>query len=508
MDTTPYWIDSAPLPQFSPLDRDLAVDVAIVGGGITGITAAWLLKRAGHTVALLERGTCAGMDTGHTTAHLTAVTDRRLHELIRHFGKDAARAVWDAGAAAIDQIATATQAEDAACDFRWVPGHLMAPLSGSTKSAEKELQDEARAARDLGLPADAVAAVPTFQLPGLRFAHQAMFHPRKYLAALLRSIAGNGSHVFERTSVDDVADKPLAVVAGPHRVRCGRVLLATHTPLKGRSSALGAMTFQTKLALYTSYAFGAKLPSGEFPEALFWDLSDPYYYLRVERQGDHDYAIFGGEDHKTGQLRETREAYDRLEKRLLEFAPRAQIDHRWSGQVIETSDGLPFIGEVAEGQFIATGFAGNGMTFGTLAAMIFTDAVAGRSNPWYDLFDPSRAKIRGGAWKFITENKDYPYYLLRDRIAGADTKSLDAVAPGEGRIVQLGGKKVAAYRDASGAVTLCSPVCPHLGCIVHWNPAEQTWDCPCHGSRFSATGQVMSGPAESSLERVAEASGM
>jgi Rieske Fe-S protein len=182
--------------------------------------------------------------------------------------------------------------------------------------------------------------------------------------------------------------------------------------------------------------------------------------------------------------------------------PDLDITHRWSGQVIETNDGLPFIGETSDGQFAATGYSGNGMTFGTLAAMMAHDWVLGRKNPWNDLFEPGRTKVRGGAWDYIKENADYPYYMIRDWFVGPDAKSLRAVRRGEGRILELAGKRVAAYRNERGAATLLSPVCTHMGCEVVWNDAEQTWDCPCHGSRFTPSGKVLAGPAETPLEKV------
>jgi glycine/D-amino acid oxidase-like deaminating enzyme/nitrite reductase/ring-hydroxylating ferredoxin subunit len=504
MDTTSYWIDSASLPRFPQLDRDLTVDVVIVGGGIMGLTTAYLLKKAGRKVAVLERGRCAAIDTGHTTAHLTAVTDLRLYEIRKTFGADAAKAVWDAGGAAIDQIVTNIRAEEIACDFRWVPGYLHAPLKDPTPADARELQREAKVAKELGIAAEYLAAVPYFERPGVRFPHQALFHPRKYLAALARQVAGGGSFIFENTEAGEMEEKPLAVKAGEHRLRCRQIVIATHNPLMGVAGLTGATLFQSKLALYSSYAVGAKLPSGLLPEASFWDTDDPYYYLRVEKKRDHDYAIFGGEDHKTGQEKDTQVPYRRLEQRLRQFLPKAKIDHRWSGQVIETSDGLPYIGEVIAHQFAATGFAGNGMTFGTLGAMMAADWVLGRENPWKKLFDPGRKKIRGSTWSYVSENADYPYYMLRDHLGGTEGKSLAAVQRNQGKILHLGGKKVAAYRDAAGKVTLCSPICTHLKCIVDWNEAERTWDCPCHGSRFKPTGEVISGPAEEPLEKLPE----
>jgi glycine/D-amino acid oxidase-like deaminating enzyme/nitrite reductase/ring-hydroxylating ferredoxin subunit len=497
-----YWIDSAPLPRFPTLDRDVDVDVCVIGGGMMGITTAYLLKQAGRTVALLERDLLARADTGHTTAHLTAVTDLYRTDAVKSFGKDATRAVWDAGVAAIDQIVTNIRAENISCDFRWVPGYLHAPFEMGDQKERAQLEREAEVARELGIESEFLTSIPYFNVPGVKFPHQALFHPRKYLSALAQKIPGEGSHIFEQTVAGEITENPLAVKAGGYSVRCSFVVMATHNPMMGTAGVLGATLFQSKLALYSTYAVGAKAPPGKLPEASYWDTSEPYNYLRVESHGDFDYAILGGEDHKTGQEPDTTERFRRLESRLLRMIPGAQIDHRWSGQVIDTNDGLPFIGEMVENQFGATGFAGNGMTFGTLGAMMATDAVMKRKNPWTDLFDPSRKKLLGGIWTYLAENKDYPYYLLRDRLGGSEGKSLRAVPPGQGKILRLGGRKVAAYRAEDGKISLCSPVCTHLKCIVGWNEAERTWDCPCHGSRFKPGGEVLSGPAEEPLEKL------
>jgi glycine/D-amino acid oxidase-like deaminating enzyme/nitrite reductase/ring-hydroxylating ferredoxin subunit len=499
---TSYWIDSAPLPRFPKLDRNIDVDVVVIGGGITGITTAYLLKQSGRSVALLERDRLARVDTGNTTAHLTAVTDLSREEAMKTFGRDAARAVWEAGAAAIDQIANNIRAEDIACEFRWAPGYLHVPFEGATENDRERLQREAEVARELGIDAEFVSSVPHLNLPGVKFPNQALFHPRKYLSTLAQKIPGDGSHVFENSEAGEVQKEPLSVKAGDHVIQCGYVVLATHNPLMGTAGLVGATLFQSKLALYTSYAVGGKVPAGKFPEVSFWDTSEPYNYLRVDKHRGFDYAILGGEDHKTGQEPETSERFRRLEQRLLRIVPEAQIDHRWSGQVIDTNDGLPLIGELTENQFGATGFAGNGMTFGTLGAMMARDAVLKRKNPWSELFEPGRKKLRGGTWTYLKENKDYPYYLLRDWLGGTEGKSLRVLKRGEGKILHLHGRKVAAYRDDEGKVSLCSPVCTHLKCIVGWNEAERTWDCPCHGSRFKPGGEVIAGPAESPLEKL------
>jgi Rieske Fe-S protein len=212
--------------------------------------------------------------------------------------------------------------------------------------------------------------------------------------------------------------------------------------------------------------------------------------------------VFGGEDHKTGQKKATTKAYARLLARLKDILPNAKIDHRWSGQVICTPDGLPYIGENAAKQFIATGYCGNGITFGTVAAMMAHDWITGRKNPWADLFAVDRKKIKGAAWNYLRENKDYPYYMIKDRLARPEADSVRELRPSEGMIIGRRGKKVAAFRDANGNIHRLSPVCTHLGCLVRWNPSESTWDCPCHGSRFKPTGEVIAGPAEEPLSPI------
>jgi glycine/D-amino acid oxidase-like deaminating enzyme/nitrite reductase/ring-hydroxylating ferredoxin subunit len=496
-DTNPLWGETAEIPPFPAITADLRVDVLIIGGGITGITAAYLLKKAGRTVALIERGRMVMRDSGHTTAHVTCVTDARLPELVRTFGSDQARAAWEAGWAAIDQIETTVREEEIACEFTRVPGYLHAPPeSGETERAS--LREDAELATQFGFDAAFLPTVPVMNQPGVRFPNQAKFHPRKYLAGLLPRIPGAGSHVFEQTEAMEFHDHPLRVVANGISITCDYLVIATHVPLQGKKSTLGAALLQTKLALYSSYAIGARLPSGTAPEALFWDTADPYNYLRVDRRADGDYAIFGGADHKTGQDNDTPRKYRRLEQRLLQIFPQAKIDHRWSGQVVETPDGLPYIGETAARQFVATGFAGNGMTFGTLAGIMARDAVSGVKNPWRELFDPQRKKLRALV-DYIRENKDYPFYLVRDRFAGGENAAVEQLARGEGAVLRVDGKKVAAYCHEDGHVTRLSAICTHMGCIVHWNAAEKTWDCPCHGSRFAPNGEVLGGPAETPL---------
>ncbi len=501
MEGTPYWLEEA-LPEFPPLANDLEVDVLVIGGGLTGITSAYLLQKEGVKVAIIERQRCASADTGHTTAHLTYVTDYRLFQLVKHFGRDAAKAFWEAGMAGIDKVSEIARELNTDCEFKWVPGYLHARLFEPERTDVEKLKEDAELARQLDFNAQWLEKVPYANQPGIQFASQAKFHPRKYLRALLNAIKRGGSYVFENTEAGEIQEDPLRVGAGRYHIKCKYVIIATHTPLMGKTGTVSATLFQSKLALYTSYVLGAKLPQGLVPEALYWDTSDPYYYLRIDRHAESDYAIFGGRDCKTGQEHDAQRVFEGLERDFKQVLPQAEVQHRWLGQVVETNDGLPFVGENAGQQFVATGFCGNGFTLGTLSAIMARDRFLKRKNPWFELFAVDRRKFHGGTWRYIKENLDYPYYLVRDRLARAERDSTDGLKIGEGCIVRVDRKKVAAYRDETGKVNLHSPVCTHMKCIVRWNAADKTWDCPCHGSRFNPTGEVFSGPAEAPLEKI------
>ena len=499
MTNVPFWIDSAPIQKFPKLQRNISVDVVVVGTGITGITTAYVLKQTGLTVALIERERVASIDTGHTTAHLTYITDVELRELARNFGEDHAQAAWDAGAAAIDEIERIVGEEKIECEYTRVPAYIHVCVGGPSKKEAPSLKKEADLAAKLGFDAVYLESAPYFNLPAVRFANQAKFHPRKYLRSLVKKIPGNGSYVFEKSAASEFDAKQRRVKVNRNWISFDRVVMATNNPLVGLASITAATLFQTKLSLYTSYALGGRVPSGTLPEALFWDTRDPYDYLRIDRHRDFDYLIYGGEDHKTGQKKQTQRAYARLLGRLKKIIPEARVDHRWSGQVICTPDGLPYIGENAEHQFVATGYCGNGITFGTVAAMMARDWVTGRKNPWTDLFAVDRKKIKGATWNYVRENKDYPYYMIKDRIARPEAESVREIKRGEGMVVGSRGKKRAVFRNRNGDLHQLSPVCTHLGCLVRWNPAASTWDCPCHGSRFKPTGEVIAGPAEEAL---------
>jgi len=291
LDVKPYWHDSSQMPRFEPLARDLRVDVGIIGAGLTGLTAAYLLKRAGKNVAVIDRDRIGGVDTGHTTAHVTCVTDSDLASLVDDFGRDHAQAVWDAGLAAIAEIDTIIDRESIDCHWAWVPGYKFAALDGDAEREADRLRKEAALATALGFEATFVRATPFFNRPGIEFAGQARFHPRKYLAALATLVDGDGSHVHEHTESEEIVDDPLSITAGGHTITCDYVIIATHTPLMGKTNILSATLFQSKLFLYSTYVIGGRVPSGTIPDALFWDTADPYHYLRLDRRGEPEPVV-------------------------------------------------------------------------------------------------------------------------------------------------------------------------------------------------------------------------
>ena len=498
MNTESFWRDTAPLLRFPKLDNDFRADVVVIGGGIAGLTTAYLLLKARRSVVVLERDRVGHGETGQTTAHLTYVTDNRLSGLVDRFGRDHAQAAWDAGLSAMEQIQQIALTEGIDCELAQVPGFLVAAHDKDAAKEAQSLRDEAKLASELGFDASFVDAAPVFSRPAMRVGNQLKFHPLKYVAGLAAKITEMGGKIFEQTEVTEFQDAPLVVKAGGHAVQCDHVVIATHVPLQGTRSMLSAALLQTKLGLYSTYVVGARVPKGTLPEGLWWDTSDPYLYLRVEKRDDHDYAILGGEDHKTGQETDTELPFRRLTEALSFLIPEAKPVHRWSARVIEPVDGLPYIGDIGGGLFLGTGFAGNGMTFGTLTGMMARDAITGVKNPWQDLFSPERKKL-SSVWDYLKENKDYAYYLIKDRLTGGDASGVGAVSPGEGKVLKMKGGKAAAFRDDAGVLHLHSAVCPHMGCIVAWNDAEKTWDCPCHGSRFKCDGELLGGPAESGL---------
>ncbi|AMV17252.1 FAD-dependent oxidoreductase [Planctomyces sp. SH-PL14] len=500
MESSSLWMEGHQ-PRFEAASQPQTFDVAIVGGGITGLTAGYFLKQSGKKVCVIEKGQIGGGETGHTSAHLAYPIDLRPTELSRTFGKDGLRLTLEAGVTAIDAIETIVMDLGIDCGFQRVPGFLHASLK-EARDETAALKADFELVKELGFPVRFLPQGPVEGKPAVAFADNAIFHPLRYLTGLARAIDRDGSRVFENSEVTEFQEDPIRLKVNGVEIQAGSVVIGTHVPLMGNTGLVSATLFQTKLYPYSSYVVGARIPKGRFAAGLYWDTSDPYYYLRVHSNVDHDYAIFGGEDHKTGQVDDTEACFQRLEAMFRRLVPGAEIDRRWSGQVVETNDGLPFIGETAKNQFVGTGYSGNGLTFGTIAGIMAKDVALGQSNPWQKIFSPSRKKVLGGAWDFLTENMEVPYHFITGWLTQGKEKSVRSVKAGEGKVLTLDGEKVACHRDEEGTLYRCSAVCTHMGCIVRFNSAEKTWDCPCHGSRFLPTGEVIGGPAETPLKTV------
>jgi glycine/D-amino acid oxidase-like deaminating enzyme/nitrite reductase/ring-hydroxylating ferredoxin subunit len=494
------WRAATPPRFVGPLPTE--VDVAVIGGGICGLTAAYLLKKSGKRVAVFERERLGAGDSGNTSAHLTYVTDQRITEIAKQFDDGTAKIVWRGGEVAIDVIES--NSAGIACGFRRVPGYLCAPFfeDPDPAASREALRTDAALAQKLGFAAHFVETGPPTGKPAIACADQAIFHPLDYLFGLASAIDGDGSVVREACDVGDVIQDPLAIIANGENVVCTDLVIATHTPMVGIRNLIGATLFQAKLYLYSSYILSGPIDDSSLNPGLYFDTANPYYFLRVHESQAGPYAIFGGQDHKTGQLSDTDQCFDRLGESFKRLVPSVKIERRWTGQVIETSDGLPYIGEVSPHQYIATGFAGNGLTFGTLAGLMIHDGILSRPTPWQKVFDPNRKpQSIGSLERLIKENVDYPLYFVADRLRPNDGSGVENVPRGSGKVLSLGGQRVAVHRTDHGDVVKVSAVCTHMGCIVRWNEAERTWDCPCHGSRFTPEGLVIGGPAEAPLEK-------
>jgi len=499
--TSSIWTIGTRIPSAGPLTADADADVCVVGAGIAGLTTAHLLARAGQSVIVLDDGEIGGGETSRTTAHLVNVLDDRYFEIERLHGATGARLAAESHTRAIDEIETIVRDEQIACDFERVNGYLFVPAGDDLQV----LDDELEACRRAGLTTvTRIGRAPLTSFdtgPCLSFPMQAQFHPLSYLAGLAAAIERRGGRIYTRTHVTTIKGGPHATISTTdgHTVTARAVVVATNTPVND------IVTIHTKQAAYRSYVIALPIPSGSVPRALYWDTPDPYHYVRVATGPDgSDVLIVGGEDHKTGQEEDSDEPFERLESWTRERFPVNGIrSFSWSGQIIEPVDSLAFIGRNpgdADNVFIATGDSGNGMTHGTIAGMLLTDLILGKSNPWQALYDPARVTLRASG-TFAKENLNVAAQYA-DLVTGGDISSLDELAPDSGAVIRQGLKKIAVYKSPSGVVTECSAICPHLGCIVQWNTTEKTWDCPCHGSRFEATGKVVNGPAISDLATI------
>ena len=499
--TRSVWMATGETPAGPKLAEDEGTDVCVVGGGIAGLSVAYQLTKEGKRVVVLDDGPTAGGETARTTAHLAYYIDDGLTEIESLHGEDGLRLAVESHSAAIDRIERIVAEEDIDCDFARLDAYLFdAPGGHGPDFLKKELD----AAHRVGLKdARWVDRAPMGGFDTGRclcFPRHARFHPLKYLAGLTKAIKANGGKVYNNTHAKSITGgTPARVETSAGRaVVAEAVVVATNTPVNDM------VAIHTKQAPYRTYVVGLRVPSGSVTDALYWDTLDTYHYVRLQHIGKgrgHDVLIVGGEDHKTGHHNDADRRWNDLEAWTREHFPEAgEVEFRWSGQVMEPVDYLGYIGHNPmdkENVYIATGDSGMGMTHGTIAGMLLPDLILGRPNEWEKLYSPSRVTPKSVA-KYVQENADVAIQY-KDWVTPGEVKSVDEIAPDTGAVMRSGLKKVAVYKDADGAVHTCSATCPHMGCIVMWNGAEQSWDCPCHGSRFDPRGKVVNGPANSDL---------
>jgi glycine/D-amino acid oxidase-like deaminating enzyme/nitrite reductase/ring-hydroxylating ferredoxin subunit len=489
--TDSLWMVTDP-PRVPPeLDKDVRTEVCVIGAGIAGMTTAYLLAKAGKQVIVLEDGAVGGGETGRTTAHLSNALDDRYQVLERTHGAEGARLAADSHGAAIDRIEAIVREEQIDCGFQRVDGYLFVPPGESRDILDQELE----AAHRAGLTTvERVGRAPVDMFdtgPCLRFPRQGQFHPLAYLSGLHAALERAGGRIFGRTHVSGVeAGPPARIDTDLQRsVTADYVVCATNTPV------IDWLVIHSKQAAYRTFAIGARA-TGDITPALYWDTADPYHYVRLSG----DVLIVGGEDHKTGQEDDGEERLRRLEAWTRERFPIGAVEFRWSGQVMEPVDGLGYIGRNPGDKahvFVATGDSGHGMTHGTIAGILITDLILGHPNDWEALYEPGRKSLRS-AGEYIKENVNVAVQYT-DYVTRGEVPSEEEIRSGQGAVIRQGLKKLAVYRDEIGALHRRSAVCPHLGCVVHWNTLEQSWDCPCHGSRFGVDGRVMNGPAVGGL---------
>lgn len=498
--TTSVWMATASTPSQPRLKENIRTDVCIIGAGIAGLTTAFLLAKEGRSVVVLDDGVIGGGMTARTTAHLTNAFDDRYFEMEKLHGADGARMIAESHTAAIDRVEKIARDEQIDCGFERLDGFLFVPPNESIDV----LNDELKASHRAGLvDVEMVQRAPieTFDTgPALRFPRQAQFHPLDYLTGLTRAFTRAGGRIFTETHATTMTGGDEARVETSHGpvVSCDVIVVATNTPVNDR------VAIHTKQAPYVTYVIGVRVPKGSVPPALYWDTPDPYHYVRLQTDKENsaqEILIVGGEDHKTGQENDGAERFARLEQWTRERFPQSgEVEYRWSGQVMEPVDGVAFIGPNPldeDNVFIATGDSGQGMTHGTIAGVLLTDLIQERKNPWADLYNPSRIKLRAMG-EYASENLNVAGQFT-DYLTAGEIESVEQLKPGEGAIMREGLSKLAVCRDDGGTVHKLSAVCPHLGCIVAWNSTEKTWDCPCHGSKFSAEGRVYQGPANGDL---------
>lgn len=474
---------------YPPLRGDSETEVAIIGAGITGLTLALQLAEAGKQVLVLEAGRVGESNTGGSTGNLYSTVSDGLSGLRTKWGDDVTADVVEARGQAVDLIERTVERFGIECQFERRPLYQIVPTD--TPQLARALDEERHALRCAGLELHGVEnKLHGFNVHrGLKLENQAQFNPLSYARGLARAATEQGARIYEKSVVRDIEYKPGIVKTDSAEVRANHIVHATHSPK-------GIDLLQTGMMAYREHGVSAKLNSGAYPEGIFW-VKDPFHSIRSYHYRGNDYIIAIGEKHKVGGGTQGTGYYDNLRKYLGEHFDVQRFEHQWSAQQFTSADGLPYIGKMfgVQNAYTATGFAADGLTWGSLAGMIISDLILDRDNPWSKRFDASRFTPAKSLKGWAKENAHVTKHLAQDYLNPARVKRFDDVAPGQGKVVAVEGEKLAVYRDNGGELSVVSAICTHMKCVVHWNGADTSWDCPCHGSRFKTDGSVIEGPA-------------
>jgi len=495
------WRATTDLPSFPRLTEDHDTDIAVVGGGITGITAAYLLVEAGYKVTLLEAGELLNGTTGFTSAKITAQHGLIYHDLLEHFGEEKGRLYFHSNSEAMEWIIGKADEMGLSCGMKRETAYLYA--DAGDEKAMKQLEKEFAAYEKLGLPGKWMdnISLPLMAAGAIALPGQARFHPLHYLKGLLQSFLDKGGIVYEHTMIaEDVENEgrlTLFTEQSGHRITCRHAVSASHFPFYD-----GGALYFSRLHAERSYCLAVQ-PETDYEGGMYLSAGEPTRSLRAVEWEGRNLVIVGGNNHKTGQGICTINHYESLEVFAGELLGIKAFPYRWSAQDLITLDRVPYIGKVSgeEEIYIATGFGKWGMTSGTLAARMITDQIQRKDNPYSELYDPSRFKANPGIKNFIVQNANVAKELIAGKVERAHKKIAD-LERDEGAIVRYEGKRAGAYKDNEGRLHLVDRTCTHMGCECEWNDGERSWDCPCHGSRFSYDGTVLEGPATLPLKKL------
>lgn len=470
-------------------------DVIIIGGGITGLTTALLLQSKGKKCVVIEAKTIGYGTTGGTTSHFNTFFDTTYPKIEKDFGEDGAKMIATSAKEALALITELIERYSIDCDFEFKDAFLYSENETESKLLEEILESSVKAGIQTTYAESNHIPIPFDKV--IKFNNQAQFHPLKYIHTLAQEFIKAGGVILENHFIKSTgSENNLYYADGNGFIARGRnIVHATHLPQ-------GINYFNFTCAPYRSYVLGVSLADDDYPDALVYDMQEPYHYFRTHVIEGKKHLIIGGEDHKTGHD-EPEDAFEKLIAYTNEHFKVASIDFKWSSQYYVPSDGLPFIGQYAsEGSYVATGYYGNGMTFGTLSAKIISDLILGEESSYAEVYKPSRIKPIAGFKEFVKENADVAWRFVADRFSAEDLSSLNEIENDSGCLVDYEGKRIAIYKDNSGKVHALNPTCTHAGCIVKWNQTEKSWDCPCHGGRYDVKGKVITGPPTKDLQKL------